>query len=285
MYQSYKLLSGPSPNVRPHDFMDDLESFFYVLCHVTFLYNPGRLMKSVSSHEILCDWMAMPKAAANAKFVLLFQRTLSPLAKFESLSTEIQHVFRKLHGSLCTLLVPHVSMISRAYNYNPVDPDSPNPMQRFVTWKKYKTAATDAYDSFLRPVNDAIKELQKNDPDWCRPVNDAINEFRKNNPNWCSQLNPLPSLDSGASEVDSGRSSPVSLSLSDDGPQAGSSLSLPLSLPHDSSTHTSRSSSKRPRSPVSESDGPASLEYESAGASGSDARSGSGAKRSKGPAR
>jgi len=205
--------------------------------------------------------MAMPNVAAGMKFVFLSQRTLSRHAKLESLGTEIQRVFHKLHRSLRTLFAPHVSIINDAYNYNPVDPDSSKPMQRFVTWKKYKMAATDAYDSFLRPVNDAIEELQRNDP------------------NWCSQLKPLPSLDPGASSVDSGRSSPASLSVPDDGPQAGSFLSLPLSVPHDSSIHTSRSSSKRAHSP--ESDDPTSFKHKSAGASGSDARSGRGTKRTK----
>ena len=222
-------------------------------------------MKSVSSHETLRLWMLSPEAAASIKFAFLFQPTLPPHVKLESLDAETRRVFRKLHRSLRMLFAPHVSIVDGAYSYDPVDPDSPKSMQRFVTWKEYKTAAKDAYDSFLRLVNDAIEELQKTDP------------------NWCSRLDPLPSLDPTASEVDSGRSSPESLSAPDDGPQAGSSLSLPLSLPHDSSTHTSRSSSKRPRSPMS--DEPASFEHESAGASGSDARSGRGAKRAKGSAR
>jgi len=50
-------------------------------------------------------------------------------------------VFRELHGSLRTLFVPHVSIVDGAYSYGTVDPDSPKPVQRFVTWKEYKTAA------------------------------------------------------------------------------------------------------------------------------------------------
>jgi len=70
----------------------------------------------------------------------------------------------------------------------------------FRSWKEYKTVATDAYNSFLLPVNDAIDELQKLYPDWN------------------SELLLLP-RDSRASEVDSSRSSLASLSAPDDGPR------------------------------------------------------------------
>jgi len=62
MYRSYKLLSRPSPNVRRHDFIDDLESFLYVLYHAAFLCNPGGTMNPISSHEMLHRSMYTPKA-------------------------------------------------------------------------------------------------------------------------------------------------------------------------------------------------------------------------------
>ena len=58
---------GPLPNVRPHDFMDDLESFFYVLCHVTFLYNGGNSMRSPANHPELNKWTASHRHAASMK--------------------------------------------------------------------------------------------------------------------------------------------------------------------------------------------------------------------------
>jgi len=259
MYQSYKVLSGPSPNVRPHDFMDDLESFFYVLCHVTFLYNPGRPMKSVSSHEILRPWMFSPEVAAGMKFMFAAVPGLPSNVTFENLGTKTVDVVYNMLTSLCAFFSPHHYTIAAALTN--VRSSSAKPMHRLGSRKEYMTVAKDAYDSFLLPVNGAIEELQQLYPDWN------------------SEL-PLPSRDSRASEVDSGRSSPASLSAPDDGPRAGSSLSLPLSLPPDSSTHTSRSSSKRPRSPVS--DEPASIEHESAG---SDTRSGRATMRTKGSAR
>src|SRR5882762_8733844 len=67
MYQSYKVLSEPHPDVRPHDFMDDLESFFYVLCHVTFLYDGGRPMQPTSTHPELKTWNLPRDAAARSK--------------------------------------------------------------------------------------------------------------------------------------------------------------------------------------------------------------------------
>src|SRR5882762_3193746 len=59
MYQSYKLLVGSKrdwPHLRPHDYLDDLESFFYVLCHVCFLHKNGEPMASFSTHETLAEW-------------------------------------------------------------------------------------------------------------------------------------------------------------------------------------------------------------------------------------
>jgi len=46
--------------------MDDLESFFYVWCHVTFLYDGGRPMQRTSSHLMLHDWNSRRRNAANA---------------------------------------------------------------------------------------------------------------------------------------------------------------------------------------------------------------------------
>src|SRR5882762_10905431 len=90
MYQSYKLLSGPHANVRPHDFMDDLESFFYVLCHVTFLYDGGRPMKPTSSHPALHDWNSRRRDAANAKHSFLFSDQLPRDTLLNGLNTTWQ---------------------------------------------------------------------------------------------------------------------------------------------------------------------------------------------------
>ena len=76
MYQSYKVLSEPHPDVRPHDFMDDLKSFFYVWCHVTFLYNGGRPMQPAANHLELKTWNSTRELAARSKCSFLYSDQL-----------------------------------------------------------------------------------------------------------------------------------------------------------------------------------------------------------------
>jgi len=100
MYQSYKVVSEPHPDVRPHDFMDDLESFFYVWCHVTFLYDGGRPMQRTSSHLMLHDWNSRRRNAANAKRSFLLDDDVPPDTPLIGLDTDTCDVVGKLIDSL-----------------------------------------------------------------------------------------------------------------------------------------------------------------------------------------
>ena len=100
MYQSYKILGGPLLNVRPHDFMDDLESFFYVLCHVTFLYDGGNGMRSPSNHPELRKWTVSPESAADSKYAFMIFPGLSALYNLEGLDIGTTHIFGTLMSSL-----------------------------------------------------------------------------------------------------------------------------------------------------------------------------------------
>jgi len=157
-------------------------------------------------------------------------------------------------NSLRDVIVPTLRSHGRAVGGQPGA--LPVPMHVFDSWESYKTSAEQAYDDFLRPINEAIETLKATHANWDK---------------W------PPTVNTRVSEFATGASSPTSLAAAGDYSRAGSSLSLPLQ----SSTHTSRSSSKRPRSPFG--DGPAGLEDEGAGAGGSDTRS-RHAKKAKGPA-
>ena len=257
MYQSYKMLSGPHKNVRPHDFMDDLESFFYVLCHVTFLYDGGRPMKPTSSHPELKKWNSTRELAAGQKGFFLLDNDVPPDTPLDGLDTDTCNVVSKLIDSLRAVFVPILESYGRAVKVH--RGILPAPMHVFESWEDYKTSAEEAYNDFLRPINEAIETL------------------KATHRNWDEWLRRPPTVDMRTSEFATGASSPTSLVAAEDWSRAGSSLSLPLQ----SSTHTSRSSSKRPRSPVD--DGAADPVYDGAGAGGSDARS-RHAKKAKGPA-
>jgi hypothetical protein len=58
MYQSYKVLRSPSQYLRPHNAKDDLESFFYVLCHVLFEFSPDLNSHyfNKGSQDVLEQW-------------------------------------------------------------------------------------------------------------------------------------------------------------------------------------------------------------------------------------
>jgi hypothetical protein len=74
---------------------------------------------------------------------------------------------------------------------NPEDPSSPTPMRLYYKTAEYETAARNAYDKFLSPVNEAINKLKSFDPSWDSPLS-----------------LPSPHCDSRIPDVDTGRSSP-----------------------------------------------------------------------------
>src|SRR5882762_5277901 len=109
MYQSYKVLSEPHPDVRPHDFMDDLESFFYVWCHVTFLYDGGRSIQPTFNHPVLHDWNSRRRHAANAKRLFLFNHRLPRGTPLHGLDADTRVVIIKLIDSLRAVFLPTIN--------------------------------------------------------------------------------------------------------------------------------------------------------------------------------
>jgi len=247
MYQSYKVLSEPHPDVRPHDYMDDLESFFYVWCHVTFLYNGGRPMQPAANHPELKRWNFPRDAAAVSKRSFLLSNRLPRDTPLSGLDADTRVVVIKLIDFLRAVFLPTMHSYDNAVEEH--RDILPAPMHVFDSWEDYETSAEQAYDDFLRPVNEAIGVL------------------RATHGNWDKRLRGPPTVDSRASKFATRASSPTLLVAAEDWFRAGSSLSLPLQ----SSAHTSRSSSKRPRSPME--DELTGLGDDGAGVADSDARS------------
>jgi len=223
--------------------MDDLESFFYVWCHVTFLYDGDRPMQPTSSHPELKAWNYTWDIAARSKRSFLLDDNVPMDTPLNYLDADTRVLVFKLMNSLRDVIVPTLRSHGRAVGGQPGA--LPVPMDVFESWEDYKTSAEQAYGDFLRPVNE------------------AINTLKATHRNWNKRLRGPPTVDTRASEFATGVSSPTLLVTVEDWSRAGSSLSFPLEL----STHTSRSS-KRPRSPID--DEHTSLEDDgtSAGSSG-----------------
>jgi hypothetical protein len=211
-------------------------------------------MRSVSEHKLLCRWISI-KDAVDSKARLISMSELPEGFTLDTFDESTAEVICIVFFELRELILKNHRLIDQAHRPYP----PPVPMKDF---DDYSTAAEDAYDEFLRPINEAIQKLT------------SIH------PNWTSPLLSSSHIDSTPSNVDADGLPLQSLVLPDSGhwPQAGSSLSAT----HNSSAHTSRSSSKRPRSHAS--DELIDLEYGSMGACGSDTRHDSGRdpKRSKG---
>jgi len=166
MYQSYKLLIGStedSPDLRPHDYLDDLESFFYVLCHVCFLYKNGEPIASFSTHETLAEWNS-----GNTKFKGYFLSrnisTLSPDLENGKFSKAMYNLLDRLR-CMFQSVAQAVDMATR--NRPPV------PMECPSNHLEYEISAREAYREFLGYIDTGITLMEEVDvigTSTCTPI-------------------------------------------------------------------------------------------------------------------
>jgi len=152
MYQSFKLLKGTqrgSDNLRPHDYLDDLESFFYVLCHVCFLYNGGKRMDPFSTHDILADWND-GKPAFKLDFMMAPGHLLSPYIHKSNCATAFYGLFIHLQK----MFSPVLNSVARATGWPPA------PMKR-LTYEEHRSFADKSCSEFLGHVDAAINEIEQ----------------------------------------------------------------------------------------------------------------------------
>jgi hypothetical protein len=157
MYRSFKVLTGAindSPNLRPYDYMDDLESFFYVLCHVLFLYKGGSPMDPFSTNRTLVD---LNSGHPMLKFAFITRREVD-------LSAYLIHDERK-----ATVLYDLMDNL-RQFFRDVVDEveiaivkRNPKAMRPAESWDEYVLLATKAYDKFLGYVATAITRIPDDD--------------------------------------------------------------------------------------------------------------------------
>src|SRR5882762_3820869 len=146
MYQSFKLLKGAeraSPSLRPHDYLDDLESFFYVLCHVCFLYNGGERMDPFLTHNILADWND-GRSDSKLSFMMTEGPMLNPYIEDSNCAPAFNHLFTHLQN----MFLPVLKSVAK----ESVRPSAP--MKR-LTYEEHKSSAEQSYCEFLGYVDAA----------------------------------------------------------------------------------------------------------------------------------
>jgi len=152
MYQSFKLLRGAqraSPSLWPQDYLDDLESFFYVLSHVCFLYNGGRHIKNFATDHRLADWND-----GRPDFKWTFITMPEPLLSSYIKKSNCYPAFHDLFTNLQNMFIPVLKFVAEV-SARPSAPTKP------VAYKEYKSSAEKSYCEFLGHVDAAINHIEQ----------------------------------------------------------------------------------------------------------------------------
>ncbi|KAI0047382.1 hypothetical protein FA95DRAFT_1606078 [Auriscalpium vulgare] len=151
MYQSVKVLSG-DPNVfGVHDHMDDLESFFYVLVHLSTGFTDRGQIDAFALPPELRKWNnADADICADAKVAFMMVKLKIPMrheliTTFLPLIAELQQFFR-----------PRVEAVSDASGTMP----EPMPTKDWPPERHLEQAAED-YKAFLTIVDKHIAKIEK----------------------------------------------------------------------------------------------------------------------------
>jgi hypothetical protein len=131
-----------------------LELLFYVWCHVTMLYDGGKRMRPVSEHKLLRRWTSV-QDAADSKTSIISTEELPQGFKLDAFEDPTPEVIHTLFNELRESIHKDHILIKRAIRPYP----PPVPMKHFDNPKEYSKAAKEAYDEFLRSVNEAIQKL------------------------------------------------------------------------------------------------------------------------------
>ncbi|KDQ16002.1 hypothetical protein BOTBODRAFT_144749 [Botryobasidium botryosum FD-172 SS1] len=158
-YRSYKILchaNDPDPlPLGPHDHMDDLESFFYALCHISVMVEGPSTpdIPHLDKHTMLADWELTDRNAAVTKLLILQQPYLHLIcteyfAGFEGLLDDLRRFFWPRITNVEAVVVP-----TRA----PERPVMPS-----LEWSMEERLehAEEDYDRFIGIVSDFIKRYE-----------------------------------------------------------------------------------------------------------------------------
>ncbi|KAF9053343.1 hypothetical protein BJ165DRAFT_1608021 [Panaeolus papilionaceus] len=169
VFQSYMMLSNQSNHVLhfPHDHLDDLESFFWVLVWITLSYEIHGSGKDVEVHKISLD--NRPKLLNN------FEKEDSASYKYDALDPGSidtlapgwTREFHDLVDDLAGFLKPRVSkkkllrtQMNRSHRLNDPDPNLPLWLTNDKPLVALKEEALDDYKMFLGHIDAVISNYQ-----------------------------------------------------------------------------------------------------------------------------
>jgi len=126
-----------------------LESFFYVLCHVCFLYNGGKQMDPFSTHDILADW-----STGKPEFKFAFMMAPGHLLSSYIHKSNCAPAFYGLFIHLQKMFSPVLNSVAQATGWPPA------PMKR-LTYEEHRSFADKSCCKFLGYVDAAIDEIER----------------------------------------------------------------------------------------------------------------------------
>jgi hypothetical protein len=151
MYQSYKVLRSPSQYLRPHNAKDDLESFFYVLCHVLFEFSPDLNSRYYDerSQDVLEQW-----AHTNVKYCITSKSSFIQSNIWFDFHDTLGEMPGRLLERLRLFFQPMVFEVHTALRSGVC-----NPMATDDNGESYFMATERDYSDFLKIVDEEIVVL------------------------------------------------------------------------------------------------------------------------------
>ncbi|KDQ16033.1 hypothetical protein BOTBODRAFT_54181 [Botryobasidium botryosum FD-172 SS1] len=150
-YQSYKILSQADESLPlgPHDHMDDLESFFYVLCHISAMVKgpKTREIPDLAGHPELRKWVLSSDETPDFKLKVIHERILYVRC------TEYFARYKDLLDKLRYFFWPRIAIAQDA-----VVDSKPMPNLEWPLEERLERAKAD-YDGFTEIVSEFIELL------------------------------------------------------------------------------------------------------------------------------
>ncbi|KAF8889425.1 hypothetical protein CPB84DRAFT_1785548 [Gymnopilus junonius] len=187
VFQSVNVLKSSRKNKKsksaPHSYLDDLESFYYVLCWICFGYSaPGERLDPFP--EVLRDWAGKDPFTCAAIKGLMFLGPNEP--DFEELVTDyFGLIFRNLCDRFRAFLVPHVRRIKAG-----------PPSGGWPTIEQLKRDAVGHYQALLNIFDEAIVRYEQDEA-----IEDMASNFQKSIINVRSSINSPQSVSGPVSRV------------------------------------------------------------------------------------
>ncbi|KAJ2914090.1 hypothetical protein MD484_g6303, partial [Candolleomyces efflorescens] len=153
LYQSVMVISSRSASVPlPHDHLDDLESFFYILAHIVYGHDRHGSLHKLSSDMAL--WESESGDIGPLKEYILFKPYL-PKAVSSRWPASVLGVFYGFRKFIWSIVSEKVALLDE------------EPEDRVETLKSWRLSAEEHYDLVLRIFDEGIAALEKEEAEPC----------------------------------------------------------------------------------------------------------------------